>query len=189
VDLGMWALLCSKGKQVIIQSLHLEDLNVVVETKNHSLQVTNVTEVLAHLQNTIKTKKAEWAPLKNTIKTTKAELVALRANLPGSDASDADSVDASDVALAAAAATSGRVPRLKIKKVITENVTVNVKAGVFKMQFVASDIDFNAVTGGDDLSGGSLVRLLLESVLLSVLANLPYGGDYLTMQAKKRGCV
>lgn len=161
VDISFRQLLWSCGQRVCVQQILLDQLEVNVEK---SMWSSNVQDVLKFLGEAASPRPSPQE----------------RHSM-----SDSSSDTAEDLK-----ATKKKKQKVEVHDVVVTNVSVNLQAWMFKMKLRPADLDFQDLT--EEVSGHEsqvLVKLLLESLLMSVLANLPAGEsvNQAWNQSRRRG--
>lgn len=147
VDFSTLSLLKSCGRRLVVEHLELDDVEVNVEKKG--ISTSNVGEVLQQLQ------------------------AHSEASSSGSDGSASDSGSDSDL-IGGGKPKKQRRMKVEVQKVVVNNVHVNLKAWKFGMTLKAADMNFDHLS--EQMQGHELsfvMRLVLETILSSVVANIP----------------
>mmetsp|Transcript_62048 Transcript_62048/g.177993 ORF Transcript_62048/g.177993 Transcript_62048/m.177993 type:complete len:340 (-) Transcript_62048:243-1262(-) len=147
VNFSTLSLLNSCGRRLVVQHLELDDVEVNVEKKG--ISTSNVSEVLQQLQ------------------------AHSEASSSGSDDSASDSSSDSEL-IGGGKPKKQRRMKVEVQKVVVNNVHVNLKAWKFGMTLKAADMNFDHLS--EQMQGHELsfvMRLVLETILSSVVANIP----------------
>jgi len=181
LNFGLRRLLCSLGRRLAVQQLELDGVEVNVERK---LTSSNVAEVLANLARRQAATSGQLGPQDREQGMARGDDVEAGGASPC--CSCCGGCCCGWCAGSAEESKGATKRKVEVHTVVVRGVAVNLQAWMFKMKLRAADMDFQDLT--EEVKGHEiqvLAQLLLESLLASVLANLP-AGDYVQQAWDRR---
>lgn len=161
VRFSLRRLLFSCGRRISVRELQLDGVDVNVEK---SLRSSNLQDVLAFLAAKATPQPQDRERMERL----------------------SDSDDLEYAAKKPKDKAESKARKVDIHAVVVHRASVSLQAWMFKMKLRAADLDFQDLT--EDIKGHEttvVAQLLLESLLMSVLANLP-AGDYVQQAWDRR---
>jgi len=176
---SLMELLCSFGKRIKVQQLELDGVEVNVEK---TMSSSNLQDVLAFLASKATPAPQERERMRRPSESEEVERGDAKASPCGlCSCCGCCSCWASEPVEAKSAKR-----KIDIHSVVVHRASVNLQAWMFKMKLRAADMDFQDLTAETRGQEAQVIaQLLLESLLMSVLANLP-AGEYVSQAWERR---
>lgn len=179
---GFRRLLGSCGRRLAVQQLELDGVEVNVERQ---LASSNVAEVLASLARRQAAASSQPGPQEREQRMARGSDVEA-GGAPGFCSCAGGCCCGLCCGSAEDAKETKSKRKVEVHAVVVHRVAINLQAWMFKMKLRAADMDFQELT--EEVKGHEiqvLAQLLLESLLASVLANMP-AGEYVQQAWDRR---